>query len=67
MKLEKHETQTALWQKLESHIHTRISDLRSNNDADLDPVATARTRGRIAALKDLLSLSQDETVSGGDS
>lgn len=67
MKLEKHETQSALWQKLESHIHSRISDLRSSNDADLDPIATARLRGRIASLRELLSLSQDETVLGGDS
>jgi hypothetical protein len=38
MKLEKHDTQTALWQKLEAHIHVRINDLRSSNDADLDPI-----------------------------
>ena len=66
MKLEKHETQSALWLKLEAHINGRLVDLRTSNDADLDPIQTARLRGRIAAFRELLSLSQDETVLGGD-
>jgi hypothetical protein len=66
MKLEPHEAQTALWLKLEAHIRDRIETLRALNDGDLDQIRTARTRGRIAALKELLSLSQDEAASGGD-
>jgi len=60
MKLDKHETQTALWQKLESHLSGRLADLRTANDGDLDPIQTSRLRGRIVELKALLALSKDE-------
>ena len=60
MKLDKHETQTALWQKLESHLSGRLADLRTANDGDLDPIQTARLRGRIVELRSLLDLSKDD-------
>jgi hypothetical protein len=60
MKLEAHEKQTALWQKLESYIEQRIDTLRRMNDSELDPIQTARLRGRIVELKALVALSKDE-------
>lgn len=62
MKLEKHETQTPLWMKIEEHLKARIETLRRMNDADLDPAKTARIRGRIAEARRLLSLAEDAPV-----
>lgn len=38
----------------------RLEVLRASNDGDLDSIQTARVRGRITMLKELLALSQDE-------
>lgn len=43
-----------MWQKLESHLNARIDLMRCQNDGDLNEIATARLRGRIKELKDLL-------------
>lgn len=57
--IEAHERQTALWQKLEKHYTERLELARKKNDADLDPVATAKARGRIAEIKGFLALGED--------
>lgn len=62
MKLEKHETQSPLWMKIEEHLKVRIETLRKMNDADLDPAKTARIRGRIAEARRLLGLAEDAPV-----
>lgn len=49
------EKQSAAWTKVKRHIEQRIEDLRRKNDGDLDPDDTARLRGRIAELKNLLA------------
>lgn len=46
------------WRALEAYANTRIDALRTKNDGALDAVTTAHLRGRIAALKDLLTLAQ---------
>lgn len=60
MKLARHDIETALWRKLEEYIEQRMDVLRKTNDGDLDALQTARLRGRIAELKNLLALSKDE-------
>lgn len=68
MKLARHDIETALWRKLESYLEQRMETLRQTNDGDLDPMQTARLRGRIAELKSMLALSKDEpTVAAEDS
>lgn len=46
----------ALWKKLTEYLDEQIKVLRAKNDGDLDPIETARLRGRIAAYKSLIAL-----------
>lgn len=62
MKLTPHEQQSAVWIKLRDHLTERLDALRKNNDGDLTPEQTAKLRGRIAALREILALSKDEQV-----
>lgn len=50
------EKQSAVWLKLERHLTETLTSLRSQNDGDLDLTATARLRGRINAVKQILAL-----------
>lgn len=59
MKLELHERQSALWKKLAGHVAERIETLRRKNDGDLNDTQTARLRGALAELKQLLELGED--------
>ena len=54
---------TALWDKLVQHFEERRDEYRRKNDGDLDPVATARLRGRIKETEYLLSLGNAEESS----
>lgn len=60
MKLTHADRASAAWQRLRAHYAERLSVLRSMNDGDIDEVATARLRGRIAEIKNLLALDDDE-------
>ena len=63
MKLTEFDKQSATWTKLKAHIESEIDILRQRNDADSDPIATAKLRGRIFELKRMLSLAtSDERV-----
>ena len=59
------EQQSAVWKKLSSHMAARLDELRRKNDGDASEVETARTRGRIAQLKELLALADAEPAYGG--
>jgi predicted secreted Zn-dependent protease len=54
--LEEHERQHPLWAKLMRHVDARIAALRIENDKQLDELATAQLRGRIAALLEIRRL-----------
>jgi hypothetical protein len=60
MKLTHAEIHNPLWIKLKEHIESRMDAHRRKNDGDLDDIATARLRGRIAELKSLLDLENPE-------
>jgi hypothetical protein len=47
------------WVRLKKHLKGRIELLRAQNEGDLDDVATAKLRGRIAELRVLLALDKD--------
>jgi hypothetical protein len=49
----------ALWQRLMEHYRDRLADLRKMNDAPVDAETTAFMRGRIAELKHLLNLNEE--------
>lgn len=52
---------TATWMKLRAYCEKEIETLRKQNDGDLPPEITAKTRGRIAELKGLLALEKKDT------
>lgn len=49
--------QSALWKKLMAHFGDRLDASRVMNDGMQDEATTARTRGRISMLKELLALN----------
>lgn len=55
-KLERHEIDSPLWQRLKAHLEEEIRIQRTKNDGDHDAIRTADIRGRIAQLKALLAL-----------
>ena len=56
MKLEAHEIKSQLWSRLKEHHESELARLRSKNDSMLDPLETARVRGRIEQIKNFLLL-----------
>lgn len=56
------EAQSQLWLKLKKHMQGRIDVLRAKNDGDLDTTETARLRGRIAAIKELIALEESSPI-----
>jgi len=64
--LDKSEIESPLWIRLSAEISSKIDLLRKQNDNhDKGVEETARLRGRIAALKELLQLSAVTTVPQG--
>lgn len=55
MKLNQYEAETALWKKIEQEMTARLDVLRQRNDGQLDHLETARLRGSIAMVKEVLS------------
>jgi hypothetical protein len=53
------ERASPLWLRLKAHLNERLAKARTRNDGALAPDETARLRGRIACLKDLLALEED--------
>ena len=50
---------TGTWDKLQRYWEQELNDLRKKNDFDLDPVATAKLRGRIEQVKGFLSMDKE--------
>jgi hypothetical protein len=51
------DTNSRTWLQIEAHLQARLARCRELNDSDkLDPAGTAKLRGEIAAIKDLLAL-----------
>lgn len=48
---------SALWRKLEPYLQDRLDACRKQNDGDLSPEQTAKLRGRIATLREILALA----------
>lgn len=59
MKLTTLELQSAVWLKLRDHLNETLLSLRTQNDGDLDMIATSRLRGRVLAIKAILALGED--------
>lgn len=52
------DVQSQTWRVIEAWLQKELADAREYNDRDLDPAGTALVRGRIAALKDLMTLPE---------
>ena len=52
------ESASALWARLSTHLEERLRILREKNDNPIDPIETARIRGEIKAVKQLLDVGQ---------
>lgn len=50
---------SSTWNALKKHLEQRLEVLRTQNDGDLNPEKTAKTRGQIAEVKRILSLDKD--------
>ena len=46
------------WPDVEQWANDKLAAARAKNDGDLDTVETAKLRGRIAALKELIALPE---------
>ena len=59
IRLEAHERTSPTWLRLSKLMNARLAELRAQNDAHLPTERTADLRGRIAMLKELLSLGDE--------
>ena len=55
MRLTEFESQSAMWQRVETEITERLAVFREQNDGQLDEERTARVRGQIAMCKEILA------------
>lgn len=62
MKLDKADLRSSLWIRLSAHLNERLEEERVRNDGRLNPEETSRLRGRIAQLKEILALAEQEPV-----
>jgi hypothetical protein len=60
MKLNQHEIDTPLWQKLMTHYEARIEKCRSRLESRCDADETARLRAQIAEIKAFFDLAQPD-------
>lgn len=56
-----------LWARLTDHFETQLQMLRQKNDNPQSEMETATLRGRIAALKAVLALGDDQPPTGEES
>jgi hypothetical protein len=62
LKLEEHEINSPLWQKLKKHYEERRDTLREANDKESPELQTANRRGRISEIKQFLAIGNPKQV-----
>lgn len=65
-RLDLNERQSPAWARLRRHMEAKLEQLRRQNDNDLDPIKTARLRGSIGTLKNLLALGSPDPAMVAD-
>ncbi|MBK8772460.1 MAG: hypothetical protein IPM06_18840 [Rhizobiales bacterium] len=55
LNLTEHEAESTLWKKIRAEMVIELELCRRKNDGELDEIKTARLRGRIGMLKELLA------------
>jgi hypothetical protein len=66
MKLTEGDKLSAVWQKLEPYLNDRLDACRKQNDGDLSPEQTAKLRGRVAMLREILARAEAGPVQAED-
>lgn len=61
-KLEEHEINSPLWQKLKKHYENKLESLRISNDSDSTELQTAKRRGKISEIKQFLAIGNPKQV-----
>lgn len=56
--LSESDKRSPFWLNFKAHLESELQVYRERNDSDLDAEATAKARGRIAMLKDLIRLGE---------
>lgn len=54
------EKQSSVWKAIEEHLQERLASLRIKIESDASHEQTMRLRGRIAEVKYILSLAEEE-------
>lgn len=62
MRLDQQDLRSSLWLRLQEHLAGRLQELRCQNDGQLSHDDTNKLRGRIAELKTILALAEQEPV-----
>lgn len=61
--LDSNDRQSPTWRKLKTYMESRLIELRLKNDNDMSEISTAKLRGSLMELKNLLALGdQDPTA-----
>ncbi len=61
LELDRTDTQSATWQKVEAYLKEQLAECREANDVQQDADKTAKLRGKIELIKDTLSQVSRET------
>lgn len=65
LRLKPQERTDRVWSLIEQELKGELDTLRRKNDADLTPEQTAKLRGRIAQIKEVLAIASEEPVDRG--
>lgn len=60
MKLKPIQIETVLWKEIEGELKERLQILREKNDGALTPDETARVRGQIFQIKEILNWAHQD-------
>lgn len=64
--LDLNDRQSPTWRKLVKHYEQRLRELRAKNDNDLDAISTAKLRGAIREVTNLLALGDQDPATEAD-
>lgn len=53
------ERHSPVWVRLSAHLNTRLAQLRGKNDGTMPPDETAKIRGQISTLKEVIALGDE--------
>lgn len=62
MKLTTSERDTDLWRKISAELDARLKQLRAENDKSMSEAETEKLRGRIAEVKNFISMGVEKPV-----